>query len=507
MVLTLEIIGALAEKLGAGSRRAFSAEGGIIGREKNSDWVLPHTKVSGRHARITYSNGVFYIEDKSTNGTFLNSQKNRLQRDRPYALKSGDRVYIDPYVIDVSVTSEQRDSGARRDSGRSSRDELGVWHDFESADLLGSPSTPAIQPSRRERPGEVVPSPELDPLKLLDPEPSKRAERKTPSAADLEHGSPMAGHYQPPAVPPTPLPTPQPTPPAGVPLIPEDYDPMSDDPFDLSTPLSAPSADSGRAAASVTVADQPPVVPAPAAPVVPPAMPPPSVPEAIAPIAPAPRKTPPPAPTSEPRESDLAAVLAGAGLENVPVTPEFARNFGAILRVVVSGVMDVLRARQQIKDEFRMRMTQFRVADNNPLKFSANVEDALHNLLVKHNAAYLEPVDAFEDAFEDLRNHQIAMLAGLRVAFESMLAQFDPDRLEQQFERQLKRGALLGVTAKLRYWELYGERQREMAKDPEVSFRKLFGEEFAKAYEEQLNRLKADSRKATPKPSEPPKDR
>ena len=59
-------------------------------------------------------------------------------------------------------------------------------------------------------------------------------------------------------------------------------------------------------------------------------------------------------------------------------------------------------------------MTHFRPADNNPLKFSANVDDALHNLLVKRNAAYLAPVEAFADAFEDLRNHQIAMLAGMR---------------------------------------------------------------------------------------------
>ena len=78
-----------------------------------------------------------------------------------------------------------------------------------------------------------------------------------------------------------------------------------------------------------------------------------------------------------------------------------------------------------------MEMTHFRPADNNPLKFSANVDDALHNLLVKRNAAYLGPVDAFEDAFDDLRNHQLAMLAGMRVAFDSLLAEFDPDRLRE----------------------------------------------------------------------------
>jgi type VI secretion system FHA domain protein len=190
----------------------------------------------------------------------------------------------------------------------------------------------------------------------------------------------------------------------------------------------------------------------------------------------------------------LAAVLAGAGLSGVTPTPELARSFGQIFRVVVSGVMDVLRSRQQIKDEFRMRMTQFRPADNNPLKFSANVDDALHNLLLKRNPAYLEPVEAFEDAFDDLRNHQLAMLAGMRVAFESMLAEFDPDRLEQQFDRQLKRVPLLKSVTRLRYWDLYRDRRDEMAKDPDASFRQLFGEVFARAYEEQLNRLKAESR-------------
>jgi type VI secretion system protein ImpI len=96
-------------------------------------------------------------------------------------------------------------------------------------------------------------------------------------------------------------------------------------------------------------------------------------------------------------------------------------------------------------------------------------------------------VEAFEDAFTDLRKHQIAMLAGMRVAFEAMLAQFDPDRLQEEFDRQLSKGL---VPAKLRYWELFRDRRDEIVKDPEASFRRLFGEAFARAYEEQLKQLK-----------------
>lgn len=187
-------------------------------------------------------------------------------------------------------------------------------------------------------------------------------------------------------------------------------------------------------------------------------------------------------------------MLAGAGLDPAAMTPELARSFGRILRVVVAGLMEALQARQRIKDEFGMRLTMFRPADNNPLKFSANVDDALHNLLVKRNAAYLGPVDAFEDAFADIRNHQMAMLAGMRQAFDTMLAAFTPERIEAEFERQTKKGALLAMPGRLRYWDLYREKFGDMVRDPEACFAELFGDEFARAYEEQLERLKSRRR-------------
>src|SRR5262249_52824231 len=222
-----------------------------------------------------------------------------------------------------------------------------------------------------------------------------------------------------------------------------------------------------------------------------------AVPESAAPQSAIPQSASPrpPARAAE-GAADLAAVLDGAGLDPSAVTPELARAFGQIIRVVVSGVMDVLQSRREIKDEFRMGMTQFRPKGNNPLKFSVNVEDALHNLLIKRNPAFLGPVEAFDDAFAELRNHQVAMLAGMRVAFEAMLAEFDPDRLQEDFDRQANKG--IGLS-KMRYGDQFRDKRREMAKDPEATFRQLFGERFARAYEEQLQQLK----KQEPKPKPP----
>jgi type VI secretion system FHA domain protein len=195
-----------------------------------------------------------------------------------------------------------------------------------------------------------------------------------------------------------------------------------------------------------------------------------------------------------PPAAELAAILRAAGLSNVEVTPELAENLGRIFRIVVRGVVELLRARQAVKDELRMRMTQIKSSDNNPLKFAASVDETLRKLFVDRDPAYLPPVEAFTEAFTDLQDHQIAMVAGLRVAFESMLAEFDPDRLEEQFDRQFNRGALLSVPAKMRYWEAYRDKSQQLLKDIDVTYRRWFGEEFIAAYEEQLERLEAQRR-------------
>jgi len=190
----------------------------------------------------------------------------------------------------------------------------------------------------------------------------------------------------------------------------------------------------------------------------------------------------------------MREMLASAGIVGVEPSVELARTMGEILRVAVSGLMEVQRARERMKDELRVRGTIFKPAHNNPLKFSANVEDAFHNLLIKHNAAYLDPTHAFQDAFHDVRDHHSAILGALRLAFEAMLSQFDPARMQDEFDRQMKKGSILGVPVKLRYWDLYRDRYGDMVKDADTSFRHLFGEKFATEYEEQLERLKSQNR-------------
>ena len=200
-------------------------------------------------------------------------------------------------------------------------------------------------------------------------------------------------------------------------------------------------------------------------------------------------------PAASPKRGEpMLELLAAAGIAEVEPSAELAQTLGEVLRTALEGIMEALRARERVKDDFRLPGTTFKPQHNNPLKFSANFEDAIHNLLVKRNPAYLSPPEAFAEALRDLRDHQAAIVAAMRVAFESMLAQFDPDRLQQEFDRQTKKGSILGVPAKLRYWDLYREKYAEMTENADEGFRELFGDEFAKAYENQLQRLQALAR-------------
>jgi predicted component of type VI protein secretion system len=381
MILTLEVMGAHAQDMGASHRKVFKAIGGTIGRLPDNDWVFADPYVSGRHALIRYLGGKFFVEDTSTNGVFINSMDNRLARGQTQELHDGDVLYIDAYKINVSIQSDAT----------------------ATVQLLASRPQPAQNRTM---------------LHLEDDEEEEEDEDEDDEDRETEW-------------------------------------------------FGGDSSDSKPNATAALLPQR--------------------APEQVA---------KPPAPKVAPKSSSdaqLQALLDAAGIEGLDPSSEAARTLGGMLRVALSGIMESLRARERMKDDLRMKGTTFKPADNNPLKFSANVSDAFHNLLVKRNPAYLPPVDAFEEAFHDVRDHQVALPAAMRLAFESMLSQFDPLRLQEEFDRQMK-GSIFGVAAKLRYWELYRDKYGDLIKDAEVGFRTLFGDAFARAYEEHLERLKQPGR-------------
>lgn len=198
-----------------------------------------------------------------------------------------------------------------------------------------------------------------------------------------------------------------------------------------------------------------------------------------------------PATGSSDLATQLAQLLELGNLDQSQLdalTPEVVE----VLKVTISHLLELLRARSSIKNELRLDRTMIQPVENNPLKFALTERDALRYLFGEHSGAYMSGSKAVTEAFNDVANHQMALLAGMRSAYEKMLAKFSPDALEARFGDGASKG-LLG-SKKARLWDAYAEYFDKLQQDPETSFNRLFGEEFASAYETQVDDIKSSKR-------------
>lgn len=90
----------------------FGPGGGCIGRGQDNDWVLPDPQryLSVHHARVRCYQGIYYIEDTSTNGVFLNGSSRPLGKNTSPPLRDGDRLRMGSYQLQVSISGSDREA-------------------------------------------------------------------------------------------------------------------------------------------------------------------------------------------------------------------------------------------------------------------------------------------------------------------------------------------------------------------------------------------------------------
>ncbi|RZJ07410.1 MAG: type VI secretion system-associated FHA domain protein TagH [Rubrivivax sp.] len=230
---------------------------------------------------------------------------------------------------------------------------------------------------------------------------------------------------------------------------------------------------------------------APVPPLLPPLMPPPPAP--AAPVM-APAHAAPGVPADQ--AALLAAFREGLGL-NLPasgLTPDFMRLLGQLIHESARGTVDLLVARAALKREVRAEATMIVAKENNPLKFSPTAEVALGHLLGPTVRGFIEPQRAMRDAFDDLRAHQLAFLAGMRAALEGLLQRFDPASLESRLTQKSVLSSLLPAARKAQLWSVFQQEYKQIAGELSDDFHQVFGREFLRAYEAQLDALQSDTR-------------
>ncbi len=487
-----------------------------LGRNPDNDLVLsdPERMVSGRHARIELRDREFWLTDQSTNGTFLNQSQQRLAQNQPVALHDGDAVVVGPYEIAVSIDSDaamaSTDPFLSGKSAPQERELPGMERPGGAPDIMNLLGGSGEQPAEGGR--KTVEDPFADALPL-DPflsgpapvdEESRAAEpRRTP----VEHV-----HFRPPETSPIPEgydllsdelvrePRPREEPPEpqiGPGVEPEPQpgpigaaEPLSDADLDWHLDLE-PSEPPARADVGLAGFEAQPGTPLPGLPTEPAEQPgstPPSGPVVEQPPAPTPKRT------GQPRSGGeaLAALFAGLGAGDADQEKDpdaLLHDAGALLRTLTAGLTSTMMARAQFKSELRLGVTTIRRAENNPFKFSVSPEEALDRLLLHPNPAFLPALEAAQQAFEDIQAHEMAMIAGLRAALRALLARFEPSALEARLKSASGLDRLLPMARKSRYWELFTETYGQVAADASEDFMQLFGEAFARAYEDQILRL------------------
>lgn len=492
------------------STHTFALQGGTIGRNSDNDWILedPERFISSQHSQITFENGQYYLTDLSTNGTFSNGAAEPIGKGNTVQLNDGDKFGLGDYEFLASVWQAE-EQGTKQDDGpfasSSPAPIVQQQEDVAEKDYFSSANTNSSSVDSFATPfsGHVSsteslfsPAPmETDPLAALD---NARSISSNSPASPFSSNS-FSGMSQSDQADPMQESVSWPTSTIESGAIPENWN-LNDEPVPapinkanfMTNEMPVEETSSKEKRLSLEKANK----------------------KILAEIeilkkqaqkqalqqqiekntqsssdaVPQGQKTSSPRKSTSNEQSLIDALgLSGTELSDEKVI-EINQIVGELVRETITGMMQVLSSRSTIKNEFRMNVTTIQPVENNPLKFSANIDDAIQNMFIKEGNAYKNPVEAIREGFEGIAEHQVAILAGIRTAFKGVLNRFDPFVLEQRFEKFNKPGIIPGMS-KAKNWESYRSYYNELVDDMDNSFQHLFGYEFVQAYEEQLQKL------------------
>ncbi len=463
-----------------GDGRPVSMKGGslTVGRGPSNDLVLPDPEktLSKSHFVIEDHNGNVLIVDLSTNGTFLNYSKIALGRT-PTPLNNGDVLTAGGYemVVEIgadlpsfedSIPQPAQQAGVSPGQSQNAPDPLALLDDAGPGgdfldDLLGGDAP--------KGPGQIsTPDPMDELLPPLDDDDPFFAKPKD-AHADMGGSDPM--HNPSPS---DAFTAPQSS--GGANLIPDDWD------DDLLSPSGGANSDPFAEPQDTKPAPPPPTKPTPGA----------QPAEAPAPEA---AKPEPPAPAAASASDHAAAraLLEALEVDDLRIEdadlPATMGRMGRVLRAMISGLREILMTRTSIKSEFRIDQTMINAGGNNPLKFSISADQAIEALVKPRVKGYLAAEEATEQALNDIKAHEVAMVTGMEAALKGVLARLDPEILAGKIEGSGKLGSLF-KGKKAQYWEVYEKMYAEISDQAENDFHDLFSREFARAYKEQLEKLK-----------------
>jgi FHA domain-containing protein len=192
------------------------------------------------------------------------------------------------------------------------------------------------------------------------------------------------------------------------------------------------------------------------------------------------------------------AFLRGANLplDTIPsgVTLEWMEMMGRFVATATDGAVELIASRALVKREVKADLTMIVVRNNNPLKFLPDGQSALIQMLGRKIPGFMNPVEAMQDAYVDLRAHQIGVVAGMRAALDEVLRRFDPVMLEKKLKTRTLIDSLVAANRKAKMWDLYAELFKDIYIEAQDDFQTLFGKAFLMAYENEIESFRQRSK-------------
>ena len=191
------------------------------------------------------------------------------------------------------------------------------------------------------------------------------------------------------------------------------------------------------------------------------------------------------------------AFLRGAGVPAEAIaaelTPDLMELLGKLLTNALQGTIGLLALRSLFKQEANADVTMVVVRNNNPLKFFPDSQTVLTQMLRKKMPGFMEPLESVDDAWHDLRGHQMGVVAGTRASMQAMMTRLEP----AQLAAALPPAGLLDKLAPSRraasLWDQYVRQYGAIAGEAQDQFKTLFGAAFLAAYEHEVERINAES--------------
>jgi type VI secretion system protein ImpI len=157
---------------------------------------------------------------------------------------------------------------------------------------------------------------------------------------------------------------------------------------------------------------------------------------------------------------------------------EVAEEIGAVLRVMVDELGQLLRARAAAKVLAKSNSrTMIGREGNNPLKFMPSAEEVLETMFARRRPGYLGGQESVEAAFRDLKSHEFATYAAMQKALAKLLDDLSPEAIEK------KVASSAFSSKKARAWDTFVQNWEAKAEAHENGMLDVFLTYFADAYE------------------------